>query len=178
MSGKDAGLSTAAKWFRKGKEYIFDLMRHRLKSEPEIDEMKLFWTFSIVLFWQDVYSLSPCGPVRGFRRFRWEGRLLQTSHFYTPVGAIINNTDGYATSTITGSRSLWKTFFKLTVKHKKYIYIKLRQDEDRAKMNLLYTAESGSKWMLTLVSPASAWGSWRLFSEWSKKDSFLFHMWF
>lgn len=52
-------------WFINGKEYFFDLMRRKLKSKPGIDEKKLSWTFSIVLFWQDVYSLSPCGPVGG-----------------------------------------------------------------------------------------------------------------
>lgn len=51
-------------------------MKRKLKSEPGIDEMKLLWTFCIVLFWQQEYSLSPHGSERGLRSFREEGRLL------------------------------------------------------------------------------------------------------
>lgn len=123
-------------------------MRHKLKSEPGIDEKKLSWTFSIVLFWQDVYSLSPCGPVRGFRRFRWGGRLLQTSHFYTPVGDVTNNVDGCATSTIPEGQALRKKYLILTVTYKN----KLWRDVNGDKMNLLYMAESVWKWRLTQES--------------------------
>lgn len=93
-------------------------MRRKLKSEPGIDEKKLSWTFSIVLFWQEVYSLSLCGPVRGFRWFRWDGRLLQTSQFYTPVGDVTNNVDGYVTSTIPEGQALRKKYLILTVTYK------------------------------------------------------------
>lgn len=144
-------------------------MRRKLKSEPGIDEKKLSWTFSIVLFWQDVYSLSPCGPVRGFRRFRWDGRLLQTSHFYAPVGDVTNNGDGYATSTIPEGQALRKKYLILTVTYKN----KLWRDVNGDKMNLLYMAKSLSKWRLTQESLLH---QGKVYEE--RKGLFLFHVCF
>lgn len=150
-------------------------MRRKLKSEPGINEKKLSWTFSIVLFWQDVYSLSPCGPVRGFRRFRWDGRLLQTSHFYTPVRDVSNNVDGYAASTIPEGQALRKKHLISTVTYKN----KLWRDVNGDKMNLLYMAESVSNWRLTQESLLHQGEVYDASAEsQEKKGLFLFHMCF
>lgn len=87
----------------------------------------------------------PLWACRGFRRFRWDGRLLQTSHFYTPVGDVTNNVDGYATSTIPEGQALRKKHLILTVTYKNKLWLDVNGD----KMNLLYMAESISKWRLT-----------------------------
>lgn len=72
-------------WFRDWKEYVSASIRNK----DWWDDSPLAILHCLLL--ASCIFLSPYGVVGGFRRFRWEGKLLKTPHNRTPTGCPITS---------------------------------------------------------------------------------------
>lgn len=63
----------------------------QLDRNCKVSRRWMRWNSLYCLLLAGCIFLAPCGLVGGFRRFRWECKLLETPHYHTPTGCSISS---------------------------------------------------------------------------------------